>query len=366
MRPIVSALLGGIIAFLATSAVTVAASAQLSEWREAPQLDPLRPASSITPAAATSVPTTRAHLTFPRQGGDAQAILVEPRDGADVGVVLISGAGAADRKVLLPIAERFAAAGIAALTYDKRTEGYSLVHRDYEQLAADAIAAADAMHDATGIERIGGWGISEGAWVLSSAAAHESSPLAFAVFASAPVVTPLEQSGWIIDRSLQGAPALVRRAGATMVAQGRSLFDYLDFDARPLVASIPVPVMALWGADDPIVPVNEAYRRMNRDRDGALAAYILPGLGHDLDVHADVWVPTAAAWMKEPSGDELSGANPVSALGISRPMPATWFADPRLHLALSAAVGGIVSVLAWRRSTRRRRSQSTTRERTHE
>lgn len=365
MRPIVSAVLCATIVFVSTSVVAVVAAAQLSDWRAAPYNAALGPANSTMPTAATPVSTTRTELTIPRQDGDAEAILVEPRGGSDVGIVLIAGAGGADHQLLLPLAQRFAAAGIAALTYDKRTNGYSLIHRDYEQLADDALAAVAVMRDATGIERIGGWGISEGAWVLSSAAARESSPLTFAVYVSAPVVTPLEQSGWIIDRTLRAAPEFVRRTGATMIAQGRSLFDYLDFDARPLVASIRVPVMAIWGAEDAIVPVNEAYRRMDADLDGALRACILPGLGHDLDANAAAWLPTATAWMKEPSGDELSGTNPAAALGVARPVSATWFVDSRLHLALSTTVAAIAGVLGWRRSTRRR-SRSTTQETTYE
>lgn len=353
MRPLVRALVGGVLAFAATTVVTIAATAQFSDWSEAPDLAPLHPESVTAPETSTSenvTQITRTELTFPRSDGDAAAVLFQPQDGADVGVVLIAGAGGADRHTLSALAKRFAAAGVAALTYDKRTDGYSVTHRDYEQLADDALAAAGAMRTATELDRIGGWGISEGGWVLASAIARESSPLAFAVFASAPVVTPLEQTGWIIDRVLQGGPDLIRRVGATVVAQGRSLLNYLDFDARPLLRGTRVPVMSIWGADDATVPVNEAYRRMTTTLDGDLFAYIVPNAGHDLSSDSSAWLSAAASWMKSPTGDGLFGVNPTSDLGVPEPVTARWHADPRIHLAASSLIAGAVGFLIWQRS----------------
>lgn len=358
MGPVMKGFIAGLAAFAATTVATIAATTAATAGRPADRCSPLAPGPAAETEIAAESATTRTELTIPVEGGSARGVLVEPADGAEVGVVLVAGAGASVREDLLAVAERFAAHGIAALAADKRAEGYSVFHRDYQLLASDALAAAEALVQATGVERVGAWGISEGGWVVADAAARPSSPLDFAVFASAPVVSPGEQSAWIVDRAVQDAPAAIRLAAGTVVGQGQFLLDYLTFDTRSRLPAIDVPVMAIWGADDPIVPVNEAYRRLEAGLGGRLSARIFPGLGHALEAEVDAWLPAVAAWIREPGAPGLVGVEPSSDLGVTMTPPRRWFADPRLHLAASAAVASIVGRAVARRAPRDSRPNS--------
>ncbi|AQP46947.1 hypothetical protein BW730_04835 [Tessaracoccus aquimaris] len=345
-RLTVKGVLAGVAAFTVTTIATIAATTLATGGEPAARLAPLQPASGVEPPESGPVATTRSDLTFPVDGGKAGAVLVEPEGGAEVGVVIVAGAGGSGRGDLLALAEQFAEHGVAALTYDKRADGYTFFRRDYPQLADDVIAAAAAMRASTGIDRIGALGISEGGWVISDAAARPSTPLAFTVLASAPVVTPGEQSAWIVDSRLQASPAWVRLALATINGQGRFLMDYFDFDIRPRLAAAHTPVMAIWGAEDAIVPINEAYRRLDAALDGVLVARIFPGLGHDMSADVDVWLPAVAAWIRQPDGAGLSGVGPSSDLGVAPIPPPRWYSDPRLHLAVAilATITTVVTI----------------------
>ena len=56
-------------------------------------------------------------------------------------VVIVGGSGVGCVPSYLAEARAFAASGVVTLIYDKRTVGYSLTERSYEQLGEDAIAA---------------------------------------------------------------------------------------------------------------------------------------------------------------------------------------------------------------------------------
>lgn len=352
MRPTARGALAGLVVFAVVTIATIAVTTAVAGGRVAEDLEPLDPAAAaVAQGGSDRAGTLRTELTFQVEGGTASAVLLEPGGGAEVGVVIVTGAGGADRSSHLALAEQFAAHGVAALTYDKRSEGYGALHRDFALLADDALSAAAALRSATGIERVGAWGISEGAWVVTDAAARPGSPLAFAVLAAAPVVSPGEQAAWLVDSRLRSAPRPVRLAAATVVAQGRHLLDYLDFDSGPRLAVIDVPVMAIWGAEDDVVPVNEAYRRLRDGLDGALLAQVLPGLGHDLRADTAAWVPAVAEWMSEPHGAGLTGVEPAADLGVAAVPRLAWHADPRLHLT-AALLAALTTAVAVARGTR--------------
>lgn len=167
---------------------------------------------------------------------------------------------------------------------------------------------------------MGIFGHSQGGWVVVEAAGR-SAPIAFAVTSSGPGVTPaaqerysalraLERTGIAperIDDAMRDIDALVEmvrdrvpldEARARVRAAGLGgAFDELelpflpddaaewdlvgaliDYDPRPALERIAVPLLALFGADDTIVPVEESvvvYRAAVAP--GLLTVAVLPG-----------------------------------------------------------------------------------------
>lgn len=348
-HPLIRAIVAGGGAFAVATCAMILIAGQLSGWRAPTPLERLRPQSVAAEAApAVLQPTTSSDLSFAVDGGTVRGVLTAPRERADVGVVLVAGSGSSDRRSLLPLAAQLAQAGVAVMTYDKRRAGYSALHRDYAQLADDALAAVDALRTTTGIARVGALGVSEGGWVLSAAAARPDSSLDFAVLGSAPVVSPLEQISWTADTAVAPAPLPLRSALATVLAGGRAVVDYLDFDSRPLLAAMPVPVLAVWGADDATVPVNEAYRRLHSALGDRLSACIVAGTGHDILADTDPWLTSVVRWMRAPYGPYLTGTEPAASTGVAVAPRLTVLTDPRSHVAVSSVIA-IVTALAVRR-----------------
>ncbi|OLT19307.1 hypothetical protein BJF78_11165 [Pseudonocardia sp. CNS-139] len=112
-------------------------------------------------------------------------------------MVLVHGAGTGPREKLREEAAAFARAGVATLTYDKRTVGYSLTQRSYAQLADDAAAAAAVLRGRPEVapSAVGIWGFSEGGWVAPLAASR-APETAFVVVVGANGVAPLRQQTW--------------------------------------------------------------------------------------------------------------------------------------------------------------------------
>ena len=124
----------------------------------------------VAPAAAEPEPVSITNVTFVGGGGVIlHGIVVAPRPSAKrrPALVMLEGAGNRGRQELQPAAEVFARRGVITLIYDKRKVGYSILRRDYELLATDAVAAVAllaARHDVDP-SRLGLWAQSEGAYV---------------------------------------------------------------------------------------------------------------------------------------------------------------------------------------------------------
>ncbi|TQM38648.1 alpha/beta hydrolase family protein [Pseudonocardia cypriaca] len=180
------------------------------------------------------------------------------------GMVLVHGAGPGPRERLRAEAEAFARAGIATLTYDKRTVGYSLMERSYSQLADDAIAAAAVLRARIEIDpgEVGFWGLSEGGWVAPLAASRDPST-AFLVVVGANGVPPLRQQTWADASGLEHAGV----RGSLVDAESRTLYRLLSgagvfpepyHDPGPPLRSLTLPVLAVWGALDRATPPVES------------------------------------------------------------------------------------------------------------
>jgi uncharacterized protein len=243
-------------------------------------------------------------------------------DGADVGVLMHPGSGPSDRNndvYFPPIREHLLAAGIAVCSFDKRGVGGSSGHWEEAGIAAqadDLLAGLAAFREVADLA-IGLFGHSQGGWVVVEAAAREPS-VAFAIPSSGGSVSPARQERYSLQRRLPGddealaaydtVVAVMRehlsfddaleRLDEAGVERGRFgelavMFedeaiwrfaaDLMDYDPAEALGRITSPVLAVFGAEDVITPVEEsvaAFRSAMRPE--LLEVEVFPGGDHRL------------------------------------------------------------------------------------
>lgn len=295
------------------------------------------PKYRVTRSAVRLPDGTRAVLRLPVAAGPVP------------GVVLVHGSGPGTRHSMTRWARRLAASGVAVVSYDKRPAGYTFRVHDYRALAKDAVLAAELLAAQSGVDRarLGIFGFSEGTWVAPLALTLMPGRFRFLVIVSAPVVTPHSQIAWSVDRLVEWAPSLVRRAAALLVADGRGPIDYLDFDARPSLAAVDIPVYAVWGDRDGTVPVTVAVRALAAALRVPFTAVIVPRAGHL--VGGGGWIDDLASWMiapRHPEHSTLSGVAPRSRLGLAHPPDPHPLTTPALRVAITVAVTAILTAFS--------------------
>jgi pimeloyl-ACP methyl ester carboxylesterase len=244
-------------------------------------------------------------------------------------VLMHPGSGPSDRDndvFFPPIREHLLAEGIAVCSFDKRGVGSSTgrwQEAAIEHQADDALAAVGALLAEGSIDApIGLFGHSQGGWVVVEAAGR-GADVAFVVPNSGPGVTPGEQERYAartrlerdgadpaeIDDALRSFDALL-----DMLREGVALDDVrgqliaadlsvpvnfeladeadwnlmralVDYDPRPALERIDVPVLALFGEADPIVPVDASVAVYEEAvRPELLAVVVLEGADHRMQV----------------------------------------------------------------------------------
>lgn len=246
-------------------------------------------------------------------GTRISATLTLPAFGGQVaGMVLVGGRGCASRSN--GKAGFFAQYGIAVLTYDQRGAGKSegdCASHTFDELTDDAIAALDhlAAHPRVDAKRVGFLGESAGAWTIQAATERqrkkpEGTQPAFLVTWIGPATSIIQQqissaatygnavglsedqqavlaevSRIIVDKSLSDDAAFakldaIRRAaeaegwleqgfGADDIPRTRADISKLwlrrfAYDPTPFLQVLgDLPYLAVFGAKDPIVPVDE-------------------------------------------------------------------------------------------------------------
>ncbi len=320
----------------------VALAACSMSWEPPRILEPI----AITPTAPTDaepdIVFERHGVSVPRRDGSAaQGWLVLPKGSTpEAAVVVVSGSGQTTRADALPLGESFASNGIAAIVVDKREKGYSFVHRDFDALADDAVGVGDflAQHEATSGARLAIVGVSEGGWIAPRAAAAKPELFSGVVLVSAPIVSPLAQASWMIDRAVAELPNPIRRVAATAVAAGRPFLNYADEDSDDALASLNVPVFAVWGAEDSVAPVASAHSRLTALVDEPVTTMLIPESGHT--PASSTWVPHTSRWLHElpaSAQDVTCGVQPSDRYAAPQPPAARWYLDARVHMALAVS-----------------------------
>jgi uncharacterized protein len=291
-------------------------------------------------------------VTFVGGGGVIlHGIVVAPRPSGKrrPALVMLEGAGNRGREELQPAAEVFARRGVITLIYDKRTVGYSLLRRDYDLLADDAVAAVALLATRRDVDpsRLGLWAQSEGAYV-APLACRRSSAVKFLITVGAVGVTPAVQTAWGYDQFLRhagvgaGLPhTLEITALRTMISAG--LFPEANFDPVPAWQEVRQPVLAEWGEFDRValpressMAIEEALRRGGNTR---YTMRFISGVRHNLHLTADggfdriTSLPTDYGAYERHWIDDLARTEP-SRLGIP---PATETPPPVLAPLSGAA-----------------------------
>jgi hypothetical protein len=280
---------------------------QASEW--APRI-PLR---QETVRFSRGAVTLAGIVTFPATAPPHPAL------------VLVHGSGPQprDHAVLRWIADWFALQGLAVLAYDKRGVGESTgdwTEASLEDLAGDALAAVAHLQGRPEIrpDGVGLWGISQGGWIATLAAAH-SRDVAFIILVSGPGVSVAQQdvdriegtlraggfsageaqaaaahqrlfydvlSGSAAWEELEASMQTARHArwAAHVALPTRERFDlrtpflrpFFGYDPAPDLERVTCPVLALFGGRDLIVPPERNIARMEQAlRRGANADYTI-------------------------------------------------------------------------------------------
>jgi uncharacterized protein len=251
-------------------------------------------------------------------------------------VVLVHGSNSSDREKYRQEAEMFVKAGIAALIYDKRPDGFSESRggdRSYTLLAEDVLSAVAALQSRSDIDQksIGLWGISEGAWVASLAASQSPSDVGFLITVGAVGVKPVQQQSWLLMNRLgdQGVSAKSMTHAFTQqglkFAVSAGMFAEALYDPVPIYEQLKLPVLAIWGNNDRVGPPLESSRiiqeALERAGNTHYTIRYFEGAGHlmrttpDGIKESDTFLPGYAeemtTWVKNVTLGKVPGASVV-------------------------------------------------------
>ncbi|UUZ94878.1 alpha/beta fold hydrolase [Paenibacillus sp. P25] len=277
------------------------------------------------------------------QSGDAAlegTLLLPSTQGPYPAVVLVHGSNSSDREKYRGEAEMFAKAGIAALIFDKRADGFSKSRaggRSYAVLADDVSAAVRALATRANIDRtsIGLWGISEGGWVASLAAAKPQSNVSFLITVGAVGVKPVQQQSWRLVNRLydQGVTSnsMIRSVAlhGLQLAVSAGLFAEALYDPVPVFEKVKQPVLAIWGSSDRVEPPLESSRiiqaALERSGNDRYTLQFFPNAGHLLRTtpdgikQSDAFAPGYAEAMTSWVHQAVRGQAPVKSVVGSPP-----------------------------------------------
>jgi pimeloyl-ACP methyl ester carboxylesterase len=266
-------------------------------------------------------------LTVRGDGVTFAGTLWVPVEGARATVLMHPGSGPSDRDndvFFPPIRSHLIASGYAVCSFDKRGVGGSTGRwqdAGIVEQASDVIVQLGALlDDARAPAPVGLFGHSQGGWVVLEAAAREPRA-AFVISSSGPGVTPAEQERYSLAAGMAADGAsdtetaeavhtydrvlALLRSGVSF-AEGRDQLErhpgwerfsflvadeatwrfskaIIDYDPRPALTRIAVPILAIFGGADTMTPPEasaEAFRASARS--DLLTVRVFAGAGHRL------------------------------------------------------------------------------------
>jgi len=303
-------------------------------------------------------------IIFRNKGVRLKGTLTKPDINNICPVVVVthtSNAGRREFGVYQHLANLLSTRGIAVFLYDRRGSGES--SGDFEtatffDLAADAQAAIDHLKLRSDIDpkHIGIWGMSQGGWI-APLTASKSADVAFIIAVSAVGVSPAEQMNYSAEYELRekGFPeeAIKRmlefrglvdefyhgKADRSKVQERLDVFhkkswfpfayldDYLpedptiekwyqemDFNPLPIIQDIHVPVLLLYGEQDPWMPILKSIAvwkehgpddltiRQIRDANHFMVSIAHSGIRGDEGPQVEEYSTVLIRWLKQRLG----------------------------------------------------------------
>jgi uncharacterized protein len=253
--------------------------------------------------------TPRAQIVCATEGYTLAGTLYSPAgDGPFPTIVVVhsASAGRQDSPAYLYLVQVMTAIGVAVYVYDRRDVGMpaqTWVHPGYMALGRDVLAVVRMLTTRAEVDaaRIGLWGISQGGWVAPAACVQGPDEIAFMILVSSSGVDPAAQMVYAVPHVLRavGYDAQVAAAGAHLralvdrcyqgevpretvqaqldVAKDQPWFRHLyleatlpaaltgrgwdnerHFDPGLVFRQITVPLLLVYGEDDPWIPVEES------------------------------------------------------------------------------------------------------------
>jgi pimeloyl-ACP methyl ester carboxylesterase len=266
---------------------------------------------------------------------------------ASPGIVLIGGSGPSDRHndgFFDLLRDHLVDAGVAVLAYDKRGAGRSSGNwatATVDDLAADAAAAVAALQarpQVTG--RAGVLGHSEGGWVALRLCARLAT-LRHLIINSCPAVSFAESEVYALTRAgaePDKAAALIAQLTAAVRAgldyqEGQRIMASCDhepwypalaadgfsldaaawsqlgawghYDPAPDLDQLTTPTLAIFGGNDPLVPVHASIVRLRDTAERAARPQqitVFPGAGHRLQAGTSLapgYLACLSTWSRE-------------------------------------------------------------------
>ncbi|MGH3875998.1 MAG: alpha/beta hydrolase family protein [Actinophytocola sp.] len=271
-------------------------------------------------------------------------------------MLLVHGSGTGGpgyREQLRGEAEAFARRGIVVLAPDKREKDYTRFHRDFGQLADDALRAFAVLRARPEVDpaKAGMWGLSEGGWVVPIAAARTAN-VKFVVLAAGSAMSPIRQQSWNVTNKMANAGINGSITRSFPVTWHRMISDAGMYgggfhDPIPALHGVRQPVLGLWGERDTAIPPaqnaelvaailresgnhqyvirfvpNAEHAMHQRGPDGERLPELMPG-------YAD----TVGAWVRDVTTGRVPAehvdplpAQDRTSVGVSR--PAWWESAP--------------------------------------
>jgi pimeloyl-ACP methyl ester carboxylesterase len=272
-------------------------------------------------------------IAFPGAGVHLSGSITCPdAAGACPGVVLVGGSGPSDRRnggFFDALRTHLAGGGVAVLAYDKRGAGKSTgawAAATVDDLAYDAAAAVAALqaHPRVTGEAVGVLGHSEGGWVALRLCARLDTSRHL-IMNSCPAVSFAESEVFALTTAgaePEAAAALLQQLAAAARAgrgyqQGRQIIAtyqhepwyplltgggftldsttwaqltaWADYDPGDDLTRLKTPTLAIFGENDPLVPVRASVERY-QETAARIGRYqktlVFPGAGHRLQVTA--------------------------------------------------------------------------------